>query len=208
MTSATVGQSGGPVLASGWHRVHGCPERRGQAASRLLSRSPSTGSITVPVSHLPRSHHAADDRVNTLVKQIGILLFTDVEELDAVGPWEVLSSWTRKFPRDGYGVSCISACGGLVRCAKGLVRQAHHSYADMPPLEVLIYPGGQGTRAHLQDESQLDWVRHRRDEVPLMTSVCTGSRWTGMPRAEGCAVRWRPLLGRPPPRATGLTVQS
>jgi transcriptional regulator GlxA family with amidase domain len=108
-------------------------------------------------------------------KQIGILLFPDVEELDAIGPWEVLSYWSRNFPEDGYAVSCLSSSGGLVRCAKGLTVQAHHSYADAPPLEVLVYPGGQGTRRQLRDDAQLDWVRRQRDEVPLLTSVCTGS---------------------------------
>jgi len=108
-------------------------------------------------------------------RHIGILLFDDAEELDAVGPWEVLASWTRYFPDDGFAVSCISQAGGRVRCAKGLVLQAHHSYADAPPLEVLVYPGGQGTRPQLRDEAQLDWVRRQRQDVPLMTSVCTGS---------------------------------
>jgi transcriptional regulator GlxA family with amidase domain len=109
------------------------------------------------------------------VKHIGIVLFSDVEELDAVGPWEVLSFWTRQFPDDGYTVSCLSARGGSVRCAKGLTVQAHHSFADAPPLEALVYPGGQGTRAQLRDESQLGWVRDRRADIPLLTSVCTGS---------------------------------
>lgn len=109
------------------------------------------------------------------MKQIGIVLFEDVEELDAVGPWEVLSFWTRSFPDDGYVVSCLSRSGGLVRCAKGLVVQSHHSFADAPPLEVVVYPGGQGTRSQLHDDAQLDWVRGQRVTVPLMTSVCTGS---------------------------------
>jgi transcriptional regulator GlxA family with amidase domain len=56
-----------------------------------------------------------------------------------------------------------------------LAVQAHYSYADAPPLEVLVYPGGKGTRPQLEDESQLNWVRRQRLEVPLMTSVCTGS---------------------------------
>lgn len=109
------------------------------------------------------------------VKHIGILLFPGVEELDALGPWEVLSHWTRNHPEDGYSVSCLSESGGLVQCAKGLTVQAHHSYADLPPLEVLLYPGGEGTRPQLHDDAQLDWVRRQRDNVPLMTSVCTGS---------------------------------
>ncbi len=110
-----------------------------------------------------------------MVKHIGIVLFAEVEELDAIGPWEVLSAWTRQFPEDGYAVVCLSREGGLVQCAKGLVVQAHHSFADAPPLEVLIYPGGQGTRPQLHDDDQLTWLRHQRDVVPVMTSVCTGS---------------------------------
>ena len=108
-------------------------------------------------------------------KHIGIVLFDDAEELDVVGPWEVLSYWTRTFPQDGYDISCLSDAGGLVQCAKGLVLGSHHSFADAPPLEVLVYPGGQGTRGQLRDDARLDWVRGQRAAVPLMTSVCTGS---------------------------------
>lgn len=81
-------------------------------------------------------------------KQIGILLFSNVEELDAIGPWEVLSYWTRNYPSDGFAVTTLSKSGGLIECAKGLVVQAQYSYADIPPLELLIYPGGRGTRPH------------------------------------------------------------
>ncbi|HET9898831.1 MAG TPA: DJ-1/PfpI family protein [Streptosporangiaceae bacterium] len=108
-------------------------------------------------------------------KQIGILLFDGMEELDAVGPWEVLSFWAHQFPDDGYAVSCLSKNGGLVRCAKGLMIKADYSCADAPPLDVLIYPGGRGTRAHLTDRGQLAWTRAQRAKVPLLTSVCTGS---------------------------------
>ncbi|MEI7714537.1 MAG: DJ-1/PfpI family protein [Mycobacterium sp.] len=110
-----------------------------------------------------------------MAKNIGIVLFDGVEELDAIGPWEVLSTWTHYFADDGYGVSCLSRHGGVVQCAKGLTVHAHHSFADAPPMEVLLYPGGRGTRAQLHDEAQLEWVRRQRDTVPLMTSVCTGS---------------------------------
>lgn len=108
-------------------------------------------------------------------KHIGILLFPDVEELDAVGPWEVFAFWTGRWPEDGWSVSCFSEAGGLVRCAKGLRIEAHHSFADVPPLGVLLYPGGQGTRPHLVDGAKLDWVRRQRASVPLLASVCTGS---------------------------------
>ena len=109
------------------------------------------------------------------IRRIGILLFPDVEELDAVGPWEVLAWWVRAHPEDGWAVTTLSTDGGPVRCAKGLTVLAEHSYAGAPPLDVLVYPGGRGTRAHLTDPAQLDWVRRQRAEVPLLTSVCTGS---------------------------------
>ncbi len=109
------------------------------------------------------------------MKTIGILLFEHVEELDAIGPWEVLSYWCRGFPDDGWAVTTFSRDGGVVECAKGLRVLAEHSYANVPALDVLLYPGGRGTRPHLTDEAQLAWVRERRAAVPVMTSVCTGS---------------------------------
>ncbi|BBY60559.1 DJ-1/PfpI family protein [Mycolicibacterium sarraceniae] len=110
-----------------------------------------------------------------MTKNIGIVLFDGVEELDAIGPWEVLSTWTHHFPDDGYAVSCVSRSGGPVLCAKGLVVQAHRSFDDAPPLDVLVHPGGHGVRPLVQDDDWLNWVRRQRDVVPLMTSVCTGS---------------------------------
>ena len=109
------------------------------------------------------------------MRTIGILVFDGLEELDAIGPWEVLAAWTRQWPDDGWSVTTIAADGGLVRCAKGLVLQAAHSWADAPPLDVLIQPGGIGTRAQLTDRAYLDWIRSRRADTPLLASVCTGA---------------------------------
>jgi transcriptional regulator GlxA family with amidase domain len=115
------------------------------------------------------------DRRSSDTKTIGILLFEDVEELDAVGPWEVLSYWTRENPGDGYRVITMAESLDALTCAKGLRILPEVAIADAPPLEVLIYPGGRGTRSHVLDESRLAWVREQRSTVPLMTSVCTGS---------------------------------
>jgi transcriptional regulator GlxA family with amidase domain len=112
------------------------------------------------------------DRV---VRHIGILLFDDVEELDAVGPWEVLSWWTRHHPEDGWTVSCLSRDGGPVMAAKGLGLGAHHSFADAPHLDVLLHPGGPGSRRLMRDTEHLLWVSAQRTQVPLLASVCTGA---------------------------------
>ena len=108
-------------------------------------------------------------------RQIGILLFDGVDELDAVGPWAVLSTWTQQHPEDGWNAFCFSADGGPVRSAKTLPLGAHHSMDDAPALDGLIHPGGPGTSRMLNDSAHLDWVRDLRATVPLMTSVCTGS---------------------------------
>lgn len=110
-----------------------------------------------------------------MVKTIGILLFDDVEELDAAGPWEVLAYWTRTFPEDGFEVRMLGDTLDPVTCAKGLRLLPDTTVAEAPPLEVLLYPGGFGTRARLADERELEWVRSQRETVPLLTSVCTGA---------------------------------
>lgn len=118
---------------------------------------------------------AASEQQPRRRQDIGVLLFDDVEELDAVGPWEVLANWTLRYPDDGWAVSFISRDGQPVRAAKGLVLGAHHSFDDMPALDLLVHPGGPGTRRLMRDNDHLVWVRHQRTIVPLLTSVCTGA---------------------------------
>ena len=86
--------------------------------------------------------------------------------------------------------------GGLIECANGLTLKAHCSYGDAPALDVLVYPGGQGTRPHLRDDAQLEWVRRQRAEVALMTSVCTGSlvyAAAGLLRGRPATTHWSAL---------------
>lgn len=130
----------------------------------------------VVVSGTPTGHHGDVTSQSTeRAKTIGVVLFDGFEELDAVGPWEVLAYWTRQHPEDGWAVTTLSRDGRPVTAAKGLVVVPEHSYADVAPLDVLVYPGGRGTRAQLTDPDQLDWVRAQRRSVGLLTSVCTGS---------------------------------
>lgn len=75
-------------------------------------------------------------------RHIGILLFDVMEELDAVGPWEVFAWWTRHFPEDGYAVTTFSADGRPVTCEKSMVIHPHHSMGSVPRLDVLVHPGG------------------------------------------------------------------
>lgn len=142
----------------------------------------------------PRTGH--DRGVDPTARHIGIFLFAHVEELDAIGPWEVLSCWTRAWPDDGWRVVTFSEQAGEIRCAKGMTVRADHGEADRPELDVLVYPGGQGTRPQLDDAARLDWVRHRSQDGTLMTSVCTGSlvyAAAGLLRGRPATTHWRAL---------------
>jgi transcriptional regulator GlxA family with amidase domain len=137
-----------------------------------------------------------DRAVDTTVRHIGIFFFAEVEELDAIGPWEVLAHWTQTWPDDGWRVFTFSEPGGEIRCAKGLTVRVERSEADRPKLDVLIYPGGRGTRPQLEDAARLDWVRHKSREGTLMTSVCTGSlvyAAAGLLRGRPATTYWRAL---------------
>jgi transcriptional regulator GlxA family with amidase domain len=130
------------------------------------------------------------------VRAIGILLFDAVEELDAVGPFEVLADWCQSWPDDGWQVTCLSRDGSPVRAAHGLTLGAQHGFDDAPALDVLVHPGGQGTRALMRDAAHLEWVRSQREQAELMTSVCTGSlvfAAAGLLRNRPATTHWSAL---------------
>ena len=145
---------------------------------------------------MPTSTRPFSDSTRRPQRHIGLLLFDGVEELDAVGPWDVLAYWTQQYPDDGWNVSCISADGRDVIAAKNLVIGAHHATADAPELDVFIHPGGIGTRRLLRDPAHLEWIRTQRAQVPLMASVCTGSlvyAAAGLLAARRATTHWASL---------------
>ena len=107
--------------------------------------------------------------------RIGIALFDGAEELDWAGPWEVLAAWAKQWPDDGVEVFTVAQRDEPVTCAKGLRVLADRTWADAGELDVLVYPGGRGTRRELKDDSVLEWLRSAKQSGTLMTSVCTGA---------------------------------
>jgi len=104
---------------------------------------------------------------------IGIVLFEDLEELDAVGPWEVFTMVAQQ--RDDVRVVSIAERADPVRCAKGLRILPDHTFADAPPLDLVLVPGGQGTRREVGNESLVAWLREIAPRCQWVTSVCTGA---------------------------------
>ena len=107
--------------------------------------------------------------------RIGIALFERAEELDFAGPWEVLAAWSHQWPDDGVEVLTVADALEPVRCAKGLRVLPDATWETAGPLDVLVYPGGMGTRPQLGDEAIRGRIRGLAGGGTLMTSVCTGS---------------------------------
>ncbi len=115
-------------------------------------------------------------RRQTGTNTIAILLFDGVEELDAVGPYEVLAGWARIRPDDGWQTITVGVAGaGPVRGANGLVMTPDVALGDAGPFDVVLYPGGNGTGPLMADAGHLAWLRSQAGGGRLTTSVCTGS---------------------------------
>jgi transcriptional regulator GlxA family with amidase domain len=110
-----------------------------------------------------------------VTSRIGIFLFDGAEELDWAGPWEVLAAWAQQWPDDGVEVFTFARTDGPVTCAKGLRVLPDHGLETAPPMDVLLVPGGRGTRALVGEEPVLEWLRKLHEDGVLVTSVCTGS---------------------------------
>ena len=102
--------------------------------------------------------------------QIAIPLFDRFTALDAVGPYEVLS----RLP--GARVDFVAKQPGVYRTdTRMLAIDVERSFEDAQKPEVLVFPGGVGTRALTTDEETLAWVRRVHEHTRFTTSVCTGA---------------------------------
>ncbi|GAA3400682.1 DJ-1/PfpI family protein [Paenibacillus hodogayensis] len=111
--------------------------------------------------------------------KVGILLFDDVEVLDFAGPFEVFAvTALNRGQADEwkpFEVTTISESGHLVTARNGLKVTPDYNFHTAPSYDLLVIPGGMGTRREIDNAVLLDWIRKRFEEVQWMTSVCTGA---------------------------------
>jgi transcriptional regulator GlxA family with amidase domain len=106
--------------------------------------------------------------------RVAIAVFEGAEELDFAGPWEVLAAWRFLYP-DDVELVMVGEDSSPVTCAKGMRVVPETSWKELGAVDVLVYPGGRGTRAQLGDERIRARLRALRERGTLMTSVCTGA---------------------------------
>lgn len=102
-------------------------------------------------------------------KLVGVVLYPGFEVLDVFGPVEM---WAY-VPQ--FQVVMISQDGGPVRSAQGVSALADFSFANAPQLDIMMVPGGLGTRTELNNPVMIDFIRKQDERTQLTTSVCTGS---------------------------------
>ena len=106
--------------------------------------------------------------------KIAIALFEQVTALDAIGPYEVL----QRLP--GANICFVGHRKGEVRTDNGFLGMTvDYTFDEIPNPDIVLVPGGFGTRALVDDRAILDWIRTADDTSRFTTSVCTGSLLLG-----------------------------
>ena len=103
-------------------------------------------------------------------RTLGALLYEDFELLDLFGPLEMFGNM-----QGAVTVRTVADRPGLVRSAQGPRVHADHGLEDCPPLDLLLVPGGIGTRTQVENARLVDWLRARSGELEVAMTVCTGS---------------------------------
>ncbi len=125
-------------------------------------------------------------------KRVGIVLFENIEVLDFCGPFEVfsvtrLNAERRQEELSPFEVLLVAEEDEPVLTSGGMKVIPDHTFESCPQLDILVVPGGWGTRKELKNPVMLNWLRNRAAEVETLTSVCTGSMLLGFAGLlEGC----------------------
>ena len=116
-------------------------------------------------------------------KNIGIFIFDEVDVLDFSGPYEVFSR-TRMNPglesrlskkTAPFEVFTVSQSEKTIVASGGLKIIANYNFLDSPKIDILVVPGGMGTRILIENKRTIEWIQNVSNLASLVTSVCTGS---------------------------------
>lgn len=135
-------------------------------------------------------------------KQVGILVFEDIEVLDFCGPFEVfsvtrLNEEKRRAELSPFNVFLVAESKEQpVVTTGGMKVLPDHDLDNCPMLDVLVVPGGWGTRKEMNNGRLLAWIADRSRQVETLTSVCTGALLlgkAGLLDGKRATTHWRSL---------------
>jgi len=108
-------------------------------------------------------------------RHVQILVFDDVEVLDFAGPFEVFGVTGLRSGPAPFRVETVGLSNAPIRARNGLVVQPSASIDDAGRCDVLVLPGGYGTRREMHNALLLEWIRRQVESAELVLSVCTGA---------------------------------
>ncbi len=108
-------------------------------------------------------------------KRVVFYLFDDVEDLDFAGPLEVFGAFGRPGDNDAFELVTVSDGPGMIKSRNGLKIQPDYSFENCPKADVLVIPGGMGTRREMHNTAAMAWLKRAAAEAEVVLTVCTGS---------------------------------
>ncbi len=111
--------------------------------------------------------------------QVGIFLFDDIELLDFAGPYEVFSVASELYDHGLFHVFTVSQGGQAVRTVNGLQALPDYGFGQHPGIDVLVIPGGNGTKKEMTKEPVIHWIKEAHRTAKITMSVCSGARLLG-----------------------------
>ena len=106
---------------------------------------------------------------------VAVLLFPEVHELDAVGPYSAVNAARHFVSEDALSLFTVAKSRHPLQTSGGLTLTPHHDFASAPSPDVLIVPGGRGVDGAARDEAVLGYVLEHVPHTKLLVSVCTGA---------------------------------
>src|SRR5438445_5408588 len=134
-------------------------------------------------------------------KRVGILVFPQVEVLDFCGPFEVFSvtrldEARRREESSPFDVRLVAQTADVVTATGGLRVIPDTTIDECPMLDVLVVPGGWGTRSEIENARLINWIAERGQQAETLTSVCTGAMLlarAGLLDGRRATTPWRSL---------------
>jgi transcriptional regulator GlxA family with amidase domain len=111
----------------------------------------------------------------TQQRDIALLIFGDVEVLDFCGPFEVFSVAGRRNNLEPFNVYTVAEKLQPVLARNGLSINPHYTTRNCPQPDILLIPGGFGTRREMNNPALIQWIQERASTAELVLSVCTGA---------------------------------
>lgn len=109
------------------------------------------------------------------MRNAAILVFDEVEVLDFSGPFEVFSVAGRQEGQSPFNVYTVAEKSRSILARNQLSVNPRYTIADCPVPDILVVPGGWGTRREMNNAGLIDWIKTTAPKAELVLSVCTGA---------------------------------